>query len=86
MSGSGRRLGTLVVTDADLVHATGVGSLDDLSELIDADADVDLWLVPEPQGVEVRGPRFGTLLTYPFTLADFWSVVNEVERDNLRAL
>jgi hypothetical protein len=76
--------GDIVVSLPDLLHLTGCTDLDELGELVDGDADVDMWVEEMDGGIEVRTGRTGTGLLYPFPMADFWEVVAEAEDDEVR--
>ena len=77
----------IVVSLPDLLHFSGCADLDELSAVVDDDADVDVCLEElDDGGVEVRGPTIGTELLYPFTMEEFWQVVTKTEEDEVRRL
>jgi hypothetical protein len=75
---------SIVVSLSDLLHLTGCADLDELSELIDGDADADMSVVEIEGGIDVETFGGATGLDYPFTLGDFWEVVAETEEDEIR--
>ena len=75
---------TIVVCLPDLLEATGTATLEELAEIADGDCDADLWLDETDDGIEV-GAGVGSIgLVYPFTVAEFWSTVDEVDVDEVR--
>jgi hypothetical protein len=80
----GTLAGRVVVNLTDLLHLTGCADLDELSALIDGDADADMSVVEIEGGIDVSTFGGATGLDYPFTLADFWEVVAETEEDEIR--
>jgi hypothetical protein len=76
----------LVTSLADLLTSTHTETIEQLSELVDDGADADLEIIDADGDVEVRGWHVGTVLSYPFSIVDFWSVVRDVEREELRRL
>jgi hypothetical protein len=79
-----RRLDRVVISEPDLLALSGCADLDELAALVDSNSDVDLWLTAMDDGLEVGGGVFSTVLAYPFFMAEFWEVVDEVERDQIR--
>ncbi|MGY1771968.1 hypothetical protein [Blastococcus sp. SYSU D00813] len=74
-----------VVADlSDLLAATGTASVEELAELVDGDCDADLWVEEIDDGVEIGAGTGAIGLLYPFTVADFWATVQEVEDDEIR--
>jgi hypothetical protein len=80
-SGDGRRS---LVRLADLLAATGCADLEELSGLVDSDSEPDMWVDEIDGGVEIGSGTQATCLEFPFLLADFWAVVDEVEREEAR--
>ena len=74
----------LVFSEEHLLALTGTTSIEQLSEVLDADADLDIELEPEDGGREVRTWRYGTALRYPFRLRDLYAVVEAVQAETLR--
>jgi hypothetical protein len=66
---------------SDLLAATGCEDIDGLSAVVDADCEPDVWVVELDAGVEVGSGTTGIGLEFPFPLADFWALVDEVERE-----
>ena len=79
-----RGLDLVVISEPDLLALSGCADLDELTALVDSDSDVDLWLTALDDGLEVGGGVFSTVLAYPFFMAEFWEVVDEVEREQIR--
>ena len=80
-----RRLDRVVISEPDLLALSGCADLDELAALVDSDSDVDLWLTALDDGLEVGGGVFSTLLAYPFFMDEFWELVDETEREQVRA-
>ncbi len=68
---------------ADLLRRTGTGSIDELAELVDGDCDADIWIDEADGAVEIGAGTGAICLEYPFPIDDFWSTVDEVERDEI---
>ena len=75
---------TIVVSLPDLLWATGATTVEELAELVDGDCDADVWVHDEDGGVEVGAGTGAICLRYPFTVAEFWATVQEVEDDEVR--
>lgn len=74
-----------VVADlTDLLAATRTASVEELAELVDSDCDADLWVEEIDDGIEIGAGTGAIGLLYPFTVADFWATVQEVEDDEIR--
>jgi hypothetical protein len=81
---SRRSLDQVVISEPDLLALCGCADLDELAALVDSDSDVDLWLTALDDGLEVGGGVLSTVLVYPFFVAEFWEVADEVERAQIR--
>ena len=79
-----RRLGSVNSGLDDLLRVTGCADIEELSSAVDEDADVDIWVEACPGGVRVSTGAAAIDLPYPFTLADFREVLDELETDYLR--
>ncbi len=75
----------IIVSLPDLLWATRCSDIDELSDAVYDDSDIDTWVDDVGIGVLVRTTGCATELRYPFTLADFWEVVAEIEDDHLRS-
>ncbi len=76
-----------VVTDlGQLLLATGCADVDELSATVDGDADPDMWVEEADGGVEIGSGVRATVLAFPFLLAEFWAVVDEVEQQELEQI
>jgi hypothetical protein len=85
MPTSGDDLAARIVADlADLLYLTGCADLDELSAVIDDEADADMSVVEIEGGIDVETFGGATGLDYPFTLGDFWEVVADAEEDEIR--
>ncbi len=61
----------------ELLNAYGLHDADALEDSVDFDGDL---LVCE-EGLELRNGRFGTLLEYPFTIAELNELASELEAE-----
>ncbi len=75
---------TIVVSLPDLLWATGATTVEELAELVDGDCDADLWVEQMDDGIEIGAGTGAIGMLYPFTVADFWATVEEVEDDEIR--
>jgi hypothetical protein len=75
---------TIVVGLADLLWATDTENLEVLAELADGDCDADVWVEETDDGIEIGAGVSAICLRYPFTVAEFWATVEEVDRDEVR--
>lgn len=73
-----------------LLRAIDFSSLDELSEMLDADRELDTVvreLDPgDGQGVQILMGAGGIWLTYPFTITEFWSAVEDLDAQELERL
>ena len=67
----------------ELLLATGCADVDELSATVDGDANPDMWVEEADGGVEVGSGVRATVLAFPFLLAEFWAVVDEVEQQEV---
>jgi hypothetical protein len=51
-----------------------------LSEIVDDDAEPDMWVSEIDGAIEVGSGTSATCLEFPFAIAEFWEVVREVEQ------
>lgn len=68
-------------TFADLLAATDCADAESLSDLVDGDCEPDVWVAELDDGVEVGSGTHATGLLFPFTVGEFWEVVEEVEQE-----
>jgi hypothetical protein len=81
-SSSNRAPRSGVVGDLDaLLAAAGSESIRDLSEQVHENEDVDMQVEGTERGILISTPTRGTELTFPFTWREFWSVINDLERE-----
>ena len=73
----------IVVCLADLLHHTGCTGLDELSAVVDSEAEVDMSVHSADGGIAVATFGGAIGLEYPFTVADLWEVVAEAEADEV---
>ena len=73
----------IIVSLPDLLWATRCADIEQLSDAVYDDSDIDTWVDELSVGVLVRTTGCATELCYPFTLADFWEVVVQVADDHL---
>jgi hypothetical protein len=72
---------------ADLLRLTGAADLHGLSNLANEYLDADAWIPPLgeqddlPNQLLLRVGNGGTHLQFPFVLADFWEVLDEMEAE-----
>jgi hypothetical protein len=64
-----------------LLAATGAEDIEGLSALVDDDCEPHVWTADTDTGVEVGSGVWATCLDFPFSLAAFWTLVNEVEAE-----
>lgn len=64
---------------AELFRVLRVDDLSALSNLVDEENEADTWVEAEDDGIEVRCESVGTGLAFPFTIPEFWEVVQETE-------
>ncbi len=71
---------TVVVTSwPEVLTATGTKDVHGLSAIVDDACEPDVWVTDTDTGVEVGSGVWATCLDFPFTIADFWTLVREVE-------
>ncbi|SDP11515.1 hypothetical protein SAMN05660199_03188 [Klenkia soli] len=46
--------------------------------------EAETWIETTDDGIEVRCDTVGTGLVFPFSLSEFWEVVQETEDDQVR--
>ena len=63
-----------------LLAAAGAESVHDLSEQVHQNEDVDMQVERTERGILISTPTRGTELRFPFTWREFWSVINDLER------
>ena len=79
MTGGPESAHGVVVGDlAALLHAYDCADLDELSALVDADSEPDVWVAEADGGIEVGSGTGAIVLDYPFPLADLHALVDEV--------
>jgi hypothetical protein len=76
--------GSIVVSIHDLLHFSGCADIEELSAQVYDDSDVDTWVATYADGVEVRTTACAVGIPFPFTMAEFRDVLEEVEADYLR--
>jgi hypothetical protein len=64
-----------------LLAAAGAESVTELSEQVHQNEDVDMQVERTERGILISTPTRGTELRFPFTWHEFWSVINDLERD-----
>lgn len=70
------------LTDLEsLLAVAGVDSVQQLSAQVHENEDVDMQVECIENGVLIATAHRGTELRFPFTWAEFWSVVSDLERD-----
>lgn len=70
-----------VVTDLGRFLSTlGCSDIEALSEIVDGDAEPDMWVCEIDGGVEVGSGTSAIGLEFPFALAEFWEAAHEVEQ------
>src|SRR4051794_20511529 len=74
------RLGALRDLDS-LLDAAGAASVHELSEQVHQNEDVDMQVERTGRGILISTPSRGTELRFPFTWHEFWSVINDLERE-----
>ena len=76
----------MIHTLAELLTATGADDVDDLASLVDDETELDGSLDVEAAGVAVFVDLFWCeMLTYPFTLEQFWLAVGQLDDESLQA-
>lgn len=58
--------------------------MEELADIADGDCDADVWVEETDDGIEVGAGTGAICLRYPFTVAEFWLTVDEVDRDEVR--
>jgi len=74
------RSGSLRDVDS-LLAAAGAESVDELSEQVNQNEDVDMQVELTERGILIATPTRGTELRFPFTWQEFWSVIDDLERE-----
>jgi hypothetical protein len=64
-----------------LLAAAGAESVHELSEQVHQNEDVDMQVERTEHGILISTPTRGTELRFPFTWHEFWSVINDLERE-----
>ncbi|WP_091246976.1 hypothetical protein [Klenkia soli] len=55
-----------------------------MSDLVMEENEAETWIETTDDGIEVRCDTVGTGLVFPFSLSEFWEVVQETEDDQVR--
>lgn len=67
----------------ELLAATGAEDVDDLAALVDDACEPNVWIADTGAGVEVGSGVWATCLDFPFAIAGFWTLVREVENEEV---
>ena len=82
-SNPGGRSRVVVASWPELLAATGAEDVDGLSARVDDACEPDVWVSDTDSGVEVGSGVWATCLDFPFTMADFWALVREIENEEM---
>jgi hypothetical protein len=73
-----------IATDlSGLLAAIGCADIDELCDLVDGDCEPDMWVAGVEGSIEIGSGVRATLLAFPFPVAEFWAVVDEVEQQEI---
>jgi hypothetical protein len=73
---------SVALRDLDsLLAAAGAESVRELSDQVHQNEDVDMQVERTERGILISTPTRGTELRFPFTWHEFWSVINDLERE-----
>jgi hypothetical protein len=71
---------------ADLLVLTGCSDVAALESVVDSNCEPDVWVIETVDGIEVGSGISGIVLEFPFTIADFWATVDEVEKAEIERI